>query len=85
MNNWEQRVPVTLLHERESEEAEGGYEAITMGGLPHKVTVSAGSSTSKEEALKRLCDALLVFGFKGTIAVHDVTHIGYSEEYEVIV
>lgn len=80
---WGETVAATLYSVSESEESEGGYEAVTMGGVPHGVIVSGGDMESKEAALDHLCRGLDAFGFRGRVAVHDVTAIGYSQEYEV--
>lgn len=80
---WGETVAATLYPVPDSEESEGGFEAATMGGVPHGVIVSGGDMESKEAALDHLCRGLEAFGFRGRVAVHDVTAVGHSQEYEV--
>lgn len=51
---WAEKVTVVVHSVPETEEYEGGFEAITMSGVPETVTVSAGNRDSKEEAFERL-------------------------------
>lgn len=79
---WGEQVTVVLHHIPESEEGEGGYEAVTMTGVPEKVSV-AGSAGSAEDALNHLMAGLRAFGFLGRVAVEDATYIGGGQRYEV--
>ncbi len=79
---WDDRVTVVLHHVPEDEDYEGGYEAVTMTGVPGMVSITASDRDSKEEALSRLWDALRIFGFGGRLIVEDVTESGRSERYE---
>ena len=79
---WNDRVTVVLHHEPESEDYEGGYEAVTMTGVPGMVWITASARDSKEEALGRLLNGLRTFGFNGLMLVEDVTEPGRNERYE---
>jgi hypothetical protein len=79
---WGKRVSVTLLHERESEESKAGFVATTMGGTPRNAMITVEDPHSKEAALRELRVVLESMGFDGRIFVHDVTEVGYSQEYE---
>jgi hypothetical protein len=79
---WGKRVSATLLYEREGEESEACYVATTMGGTPRNATITVEDSHSKEAALHELREVLEGMGFGGRIFVHDVTEVGYSQEYE---
>jgi hypothetical protein len=81
--SWGEKVTVVLHYVPESEESEEAYEAVTMGGVPHNVTITSEDSDSSEVALNRMLDALRAFGFTGRVAVEDATYIGGVERYEV--
>src|SRR5215210_5953025 len=68
---WEDKVTVILHHVPESEESEAGYEAVTMKGVPHGVTITSSDPDSAGGALNRLLDGLRVFGFIGRVSVED--------------
>jgi hypothetical protein len=80
---WGEEIVVIVHHIPESEEAEEGYEALTMKGVPHNVSISAESSTSAQEALDQLLSGLKVFGFSGRVNVEDATYIGGMQQYKV--
>ncbi len=79
---WGDKVTVLVHHVPESEESEGGYEAVTMSGVPLGVSVLT-EADSPPEALERLLGALKVFGYSGTVAVEDATYIGGVQRYEL--
>lgn len=79
---WGAKVTAVVHHVPESEESEGGYEAVTMSGVPLGISVEAGAD-SPPEALERLLGALKVFGYSGTVAVEDATYIGGVQRYEL--
>lgn len=80
---WGRTVTVVLHRIPESEEYEGGFEAVTMTGVPGMVTVAATDRESKEKAFEHLRDGLRAFGFAGTLAVEDATEPGRPVRYEV--
>jgi hypothetical protein len=80
---WGQKVAVVVHHVPESEEFEGGYEAVTMAGVPENVIVTVTDRDSAEGALNHLIAGLSAFGFSGRVAVEDATYIGGIERYEV--
>lgn len=82
-NAWGEKVTVVLHHVPETEEYEGGYEAVTMTGVPHNVIVTGSDRDSAEEALNHLVSGLRAFGFAGRVAVEDATYIGGVQRYEV--
>jgi hypothetical protein len=82
-SEWGERVVVVVHHIPETEESEEGYEAVTMGGVPFGVFVTASDAESSSEAVDRLLGALRVFGYSGVVAVDDVTGLGRSERYEI--
>lgn len=79
---WGERVTVVIHRVPETEETEGGFEAVTMTGVPLNVSVTAFEDTA-HEALDRLLRALMAFGFSGAVAVEDATGLGRPERYEV--
>jgi hypothetical protein len=81
--SWGEKVPVILHHVPESEEHEGGYEVVTMVGVPHNVSITSEDSDSAEGALNRMLDGLRAFGFAGRVAVEDATHEGGMRRYEL--
>jgi len=80
---WGEKVTVILHHIPESEEHEGGYEVVTMTGVPHNVSIACGDRDSAGAALDQLLAALRVFGFTARVVVEDVTEPGAIERYEV--
>ncbi len=80
---WGDKVTVVVHRILESEDFEGGFEAVTMSGVPGMVTVTASDRDSKEEAFERLREGLRAFGFSGTLAVEDATGLGRPVRYEV--
>ncbi len=63
----------TVHHIPESENYEGGFEAVTMMGVPHGLMVTGSHRDSAEYALNHLLDGLRMFGFTGFVAVEDFT------------
>lgn len=59
---WEHRVTVVLHRVPENEEYEGGYEAVTMAGVPENVIVTGSDRDSAEDALNHLIAGLRAFG-----------------------
>jgi hypothetical protein len=82
-SEWGERVAVVVHHVPETEESEEGYEAVTMGGVPYGVFLTASDAESPSEAVDRLLGALRTFGYSGAVAVEDVTEPGRSERYEI--
>ena len=82
---WDEKVTVVLHHVPEDEDFEGGYEAVTMTGVPHRVIVTGSHPESARSALVHLLDGLLAFGFSGVVVVDDATNPGRMERYEVTV
>jgi hypothetical protein len=81
---WGDRVAVVVHHVPESEANESGYEAVTMLGVPHGISITAGDPDSAEAALERLLDGLRAFGFSGWVAVEDATtYVGDIRRYEL--
>jgi hypothetical protein len=76
-------VAVVVHHVPESEESEECYEAVTMGGVPLGVSITASDSDTAREALDRLLGALKVFGYAGAVAVEDATYTGGIQRYEI--
>lgn len=85
IESWGERVTVVVHRVPETEGFEGGYEAVTMTGVPHGVSVTGSDPESAEEALDHLLDGLRAFGFAGRVAVEDATYIGGVQRYEVAV
>lgn len=83
IRSWGERVTVIVHHLPETEDFEGGYEAVTMIGVPYGVSVRGSDSESAEGALNHLLDGLKAFGFAGSVAVEDATHIGGVRRYEM--
>lgn len=81
-STWGERVTVVLHYVAETEEYEGGFEAVTMTGVPHRVVVTGSDRDSAEDALKHLCDGLRAFGFDGPLTVDDATSTGTMERYD---
>lgn len=67
----------------ETEDFEGGFEAVTMGGVPHAVLVTGSDPETAAAALANLLAGLRAFGFSGTLAVEDATYIGGVQRYDV--
>lgn len=82
-NTWNEAVTVVLHHVPEDEHYEGGYEAVTVMGVPHNVSVTGSHMDSKEMALQQLLEGLAAFGFVGRVLVEDATGLGHPERYEV--
>ena len=80
---WGGKVTVVIHHVPESEDYEGGFEAVTMMGVPHNVSITGSDPDSGEGALNHLLDGLRAFGFTGRIAVQDATYIGGVQRYEI--
>lgn len=80
---WGDKVTVIIHRVPESEDSEGGYEAVTMMGVPHNVVVTGSGHESAEAALNHLLSGLEAFGFTGRVAVEDATGIGGTQQYEV--
>jgi len=80
---WGNKVVVVLHHVPESEEFEGGHEAVTMMAVPHGLSVTGSDRDSAQGALNRLLGGLRAFGFTGRVAVEDATNVGRVERYEV--
>lgn len=80
---WGESVAVVLYPVSESEETEGGFEAVTMGGVPFDVCITGAAAESSQAALDQVLGALSAFGYSGTVAVEDATYIGGTERYEV--
>lgn len=81
--SWSGKVTAVLHHVPESEDFEGGFEAVTMTGVPYGVSVVGSDHESAEGALNHLLDGLRSFGFIGAVAVEDATGLGRVERYEV--
>lgn len=80
---WDEKVTVVLHHVPESEDFEGGFEAVTIMGVPHGVSITGSDPNSTEGALNHLLDGLRAFGFSGRVAIEDATRIGRVDRYEV--
>lgn len=81
--NWGEIVTVVLHYVPESEDFEGGFEAVTMGGVPHGVSITGSAYDSAQGALDHLMTAIHAFGFSGRVMVEDATNPGRKERYEV--
>src|SRR5215217_3998866 len=81
--SWGGKVTLVLHHIPESEESEGNYEAVTMKGVPHGVTIAGNDPDSAEGALSQLISGLKAFGFAGRVVVEDATELGPMKRYEV--
>lgn len=81
--SWGEKVAMVLHHVPESEDFEGGFEAVTMAGVPHSVSVTGSDSGTAEGALNHLLDGLRAFGFADRVAVEDATYIGGVQRYGV--
>lgn len=80
---WNGKVTVVVHHVPETEDYEGGFEAVTMMGVPYNVIVTGSDRDSAEAALNHLLDGLRAFGFAGRVAVEDATYIGGVQRYEI--
>ena len=80
---WAQKVTVVVHHVAHSEEYEGGYEAVTIMGVPYGVAVTGSDPNSTQGALNRLLEGLRVFGYTGWVSVEDATYFGGVQHYEV--
>lgn len=79
---WGEKVTIVLHHAPENEGFEGGFEAVTIAGVPHGVSVTGSDPDSAEGALEHIVRGLKVFGFVGRVAVEDATRLGWVERYE---
>jgi hypothetical protein len=70
---WGSKATVVVHHVPESEDYEGGFEAVTMTGVPYNVSVTGSDPESAEDALNHLLDGLRAFGFSRRVAVEDAT------------
>ena len=82
-SSWGEKVAVVVHHVPESEEYEGGYEAVTMEGVPHGVSIAGSDPDSADGALSHLLDGLKAFGFRGRVDVDDATDADGVRRYEV--
>ena len=82
---WGEKVTVILHYIPEREESEEGYEATTMKGVPHNVSITGSDPDSAEGALNHLFDGLRALGFTGRVAVENSTGFGQVERYEISV
>ncbi len=73
---WGGKVP-------ESEDYEGGFEAVTMTGVPHNVSITDSNRDLAETALHHLLDGLHAFGFTGRVAAQNATGLGQTRRYEI--
>ncbi len=80
---WGGKVTVVVHHVPESKDYEGGFEAVTMTGVPHNVSVTGSDRDSAEAALNHLLDGLRAFGFTGRVAVENATGLGQTRRYEI--
>lgn len=80
---WGQVVAVTLYREPEDEGFEGGYEAVTMSGVPENVQIKGTDPDTATEALAHLSAGLAALGFNGRLLIHDVTVPGRNTRYEI--
>lgn len=80
---WDGKVTVLVHHVPETEDYEGGFEAVTMAGVPYSVIVTGSDRDSAGAALNNLLDGLQAFGFAGLVAVEDATYIGGVQRYEI--
>lgn len=80
---WSETVTVVLHHVPEDEHFEGGYEVVTITGVPHNVSVTGSDPESKEMALEHLLEGLVAFGFVGRVLVEDATGLGRPERYQI--
>ena len=82
-STWGEEVTVIVYHVPESEGSEGEYEAVTMKGVPHGVSITGSHPDAAEGALNQLVSGLKAFGFVGRVTVEDATYIGGVQRYEV--
>lgn len=80
---WDEQLTVVVYHVPESEDFEGGFEAVTMVGVPYGVSIKGSDPSSAEGALAHLLDGLRAFGFAGRVLVEDASGLGHVERYEV--
>lgn len=80
---WSRRVTVVVHRLPETEDFEGGYEAVTMTGVPRRVSVTGSDPESAEGALDHLLAGLRAFGFAGRVVVEDASCAGSVQRYEV--
>jgi len=82
-STWGEEVTVIVHHVPESDESEGEYEAVTMKGVPHGVSITGSDPESVEGALNHLLDGLRAFGFTGRVMVEDATRLGQVDRYDI--
>ncbi len=82
-DHWGTTVTVVLHHAPEDEDFEGGFEAVTMRGVPGNVAISGSDRDSREAALDHLLGGLRALSFTGRVAVEDATEVGRVDRYEV--
>ena len=82
-STWGEKVTVIVHHVPESEESEGEYQAVTMKGVPHGVSITGSDPESVEGALNHLLDGLRAFGFTGRVTVEDATRLGQVDRYDI--
>lgn len=80
---WGDEVMVVVSYTPEDAEVSGGYEAITLAGVPHGVIVYGVDEYSAQGALNHLLAGLRAFGFTGFISVEEFGEDGRRERYEV--
>lgn len=82
-STWGEEVAVIVHRVPESEESEGGFEAVSVKGVPHGVALTGSNPDSAAGALNHLVSGLRAFGFVGRVTVEDATYIGGVQRYEV--
>lgn len=82
-DSWGKQVTVVLHYIPESQEFEGGFEAVTLIGVPHGVSIAGSDPHSAEGALNSIISGLRTFRFSGGVNVEDTTYIGSVQRYEV--
>ena len=82
---WSEKVTAVLHRVPETEDFEGGFEAVTITGVLHNVMITGSDPETAGGALEHLLAGLRAFGFSGTLAVDDATYIGGVNRYEIIV
>ncbi len=80
---WGERITIVLHHVPEDEGFEGGFEAVTVAGVPHGVSVMDSYRDSAEGALEHLLKGLRAFGYVGRVVVEDATRTGRVGRYEI--
>lgn len=62
---------------------EGGYEVVTMTGVPYNASTEVSDRGPKAEARRHLLSEFWVSGFAGRAAVEGTTSLGCSERCKV--